>query len=543
MDNEIKKYTTAELDALTVHDLRIILSKLGGTPKLKNRREMMDEIIDIQLGKTVPQRSNRGRKPKFIRAEALYSEFKFADAPKNTPSDSHNESDDSSCRNESSGCHNETNGGYRNVQNMYTGYKYTSRFIPPDGDSNDERLKEGNVCYKKDGTLVESASSKVLVSDGTAEPSEKMVAASGVLEIMEGYGFLRTYDIHKNQPDFYVERQVIRKYALRTGDFVVGYAINKFDKSSLSVCEVLEINGVEVENFVRGTHFDDLTAIYPCEQIITETASDEYALRSIDLLSPIGKGQRGLIVAPPKTGKTTLLKKLACSIESKYPDIHLIVLLIDERPEEVTDFASIVRKAEVVSSTFDESPEKHIKFAEMYMERAKRLVECGKDVVILLDSITKLARAYNNALPSSGKTLSGGVDPQALLAPKKFFGAARNTRSGGSLTIISTALVETGSRMDDVIFEEFKGTGNMEIVLSRYLSERRIFPAIDIYKSGTRNDEYLFDDNYREGVYKLRRMLAQKDNAAEIFIEMLQKSENNDRLMERLDGWLKIING
>ena len=527
MDNEIKRYTTAELDALTVHDLRIILSKLGGTPKLKNRREMMDEIIDIQLGKTVPQRSNRGRKPKFIQAEALCSELKFA----------------GNSQNAASGYNNDSNGGYHNAQNAYSGYKYIGRFTPTENDSDSERLEEGNVRYDRDRNFADRPSASVIVSDGTSEPSEKMVMASGVLEIMEGYGFLRTYDIHKKQPDFYMERQVIRKYSLKTGDFVVGYAINKFDKISLSVCEVLEINGIKADNFTRGPHFDDLTAIYPCEQIITETAGDEYALRSIDLISPIGKGQRGLIVAPPKTGKTTLLKKLACSIESKYPDINLIVLLIDERPEEVTDFASIVKKAEVVSSTFDESPEKHIKYAEMYLERAKRLVECGKDVVILLDSITKLARAYNNVLPSSGKTLSGGVDPQALIAPKKFFGAARNTRGGGSLTIISTALVETGSRMDDVIFEEFKGTGNMEIVLSRYLSERRIFPAIDIYKSGTRNDEYLLNEGYREGVYKLRRMLAQKDNAAEIFIEMLQKSENNDQLIERLDGWLKIING
>ena len=539
MDMENKKYTTAELDAMTVHDLRIILSKLGGTPKLKNRREMMNEIIDIQLGKKLPQRSNRGRKPKFIQAEAIYSGVAAEEeSSRSSEFSSRGNSDGAACGREPGVF---VGQGEKRPSSLYP-------FAPDvraDGGKNADDY--AGISGKNDRTGVRyddvtEIQSPVAVADESA-PSEKNVVASGVLEIMDGFGFLRTYDCHKKQPDFYVDRQIIRKYGLRTGDYVVGYAINKFDKSSLNVREVIKINDVDSASFVRGKHFDELTAIYPSERIVTETDRSEFALRSIDLLSPIGKGQRGLIVAPPKTGKTTLLKKLACAIESKYPEIHLIVLLIDERPEEVTDFAEFVKNGEVVSSTFDESPEKHIKYAEIYIERAKRLVECGKDVVILLDSITKLARAYNNVLPSSGKTLSGGVDPQALIAPKKFFGAARNTRGGGSLTIISTALVETGSRMDDVIFEEFKGTGNMEIVLSRHLSERRIFPAIDLYKSGTRNDEILFDKRYQDGVYKIRRMLSQKDNAAELFIEMLQKSENNDQLIDMLDGWLKIING
>ena len=368
------------------------------------------------------------------------------------------------------------------------------------------------------------------------------MVAQGVLEIMEsGYGFLRTYDCHFDYPDFYVDRQILRKYGLKNGDYVVGYAVNKFDKTSLNVREVVSINGIAVAEFRRGRYFDDYAAVYPDERLVLSRDTDDFALRAIDMVAPIGKGQRGLIVAPPKTGKTTLLKKLARAIETNYPGVYLIVLLIDERPEEVTDFADVVKKGEVVASTFDESPEKHIKFAEIYLERAKRLVECGKDVVILLDSITKLARAYNNVIPSSGKTLSGGVDPQALIAPKKFFGAARNLKDGASLTIISTALVETGSRMDDVIFEEFKGTGNMEIVLSRYLSERRIFPAIDLFKSGTRNEENLFDKTQMEGVYKLRRFLSQQDAPSETFLEMVQKSSDNDDLLSKLDVWIKMF--
>ena len=356
-----------------------------------------------------------------------------------------------------------------------------------------------------------------------------------------GYGFLRTYDCHFDYPDFYVDRQVLRRYGLKTGDYVMGYAINKFDKSSLNVRDVTSINGIPVNDFVRGKYFDDYSAVYPNEQLELSKGSDDYALRAIDLVSPVGKGQRGLIVAPPKTGKTTLLKKIAHAIEQNYPEAYLIVLLIDERPEEVTDFASVVKRGEVVASTFDESPEKHVKFAEIYLERAKRLAESGKDVVLLLDSITKLTRAYNNTIPSSGKTLSGGVDPQALIAPKKFFGAARNLKDGASLTVISTALVETGSRMDDVIFEEFKGTGNMEIVLSRHLSERRIFPAIDLFKSGTRNEEYLYDKDQAEQIYKLRRFLARQDAPAEALLEMVQKTTDNDDLLSRLDAWIKMF--
>ena len=497
-------YTQEELDSLTIHDLRIVLSKIGGVPKLKNRQMLVDEITKIQDGTMQPTRTNRGRKPKFIKMEEMElahvrEEREKAGIPADDGYQSYGEQ------------------GYPVRDNSYYGSRpYDSRIAP-------------------------SVGSHFGVADNDAKLNNT-VAAQGVLEIMDGgYGFLRTYDCHFDYPDFYVDRQVLRRYGLKTGDYVMGYAVNKFDKSSLNVRDVTSINGIPVGDFVRGKYFDDYSAVYPKERLELSKVSDDYALRAIDLVSPVGKGQRGLIVAPPKTGKTTLLKKIAHAIEENYPEAYLIVLLIDERPEEVTDFASVVKRGEVVASTFDESPEKHVKFAEIYLERAKRLAESGKDVVLLLDSITKLARAYNNTIPSSGKTLSGGVDPQALIAPKKFFGAARNLKDGASLTVISTALVETGSRMDDVIFEEFKGTGNMEIVLSRHLSERRIFPAIDLFKSGTRNEEYLYDKDQAEQIYKLRRFLARQDAPAEALLEMVQKTTDNDDLLSRLDAWIKMF--
>ncbi|MBQ7642916.1 MAG: transcription termination factor Rho, partial [Clostridia bacterium] len=293
--------------------------------------------------------------------------------------------------------------------------------------------------------------------------------------------------------------------------------------------------------FLKRTNFDDLIPYYPTKRLKLENATnaDDVAIRCIDLFAPIGKGQRGLIVAPPKAGKTTLLKKIAQAIESNYPDVKLIILLIDERPEEVTDIKRSV-KGEVVFSTFDENAEHHIRAAELVINRAKRLVEVGQDVVILMDSITRLARAYNNTIDSSGKTLSGGLDPAALNGPKRFFGAARNIDDGGSLTVLSTALIETGSRLDDVIYEEFKGTGNMEIHLSRELSEKRIFPAIDLYKSGTRKDELLLSEKELATVYKLRKILSERSDATDTLIEMMKKSKNNDDLISKIDVWMQL---
>ena len=301
-----------------------------------------------------------------------------------------------------------------------------------------------------------------------------------------------------------------------------------------------EVNGEAPEKAYRRQKFDDLTPIYPEERIRLETVPNEYAMRIIDLMSPIGKGQRGMIVAPPKVGKTTLLKKIANSITTNNPEIELIVLLIDERPEEVTDMKRSI-KGDVIYSTFDELPEHHVKVAEMVLERAKRLTEQKKDVVILLDSITRLARAYNLSIPSSGRTLSGGLDPSALHKPKKFFGAARNIENGGSLTILATALIETGSRMDDVIFEEFKGTGNMEVHLDRKLSEKRIFPAIDINKSGTRREELLLEPKELETVFALRKAMSTMSVAdvTEELITQMVATKNNNEFLDKMSYFLK----
>ena len=339
-----------------------------------------------------------------------------------------------------------------------------------------------------------------LTNDGDA-------IAEGILDILpDGYGFLRGDNFLSSDKDVYVSMVQIRRFKLDTGDIIKGISRYREGEKFPSLIFVGEVNGEHPEKAMRRKRFDELTPIYPNQKLRLETTSNEYATRIIDLMCPIGKGQRGMIVAPPKVGKTTLLKKVANSISLNNPEVELIVLLIDERPEEVTDMKRSI-KGQVIHSTFDELPDHHVKVAEMVLERAKRLVEHGKDVVILLDSITRLTRAYNLVIPSSGRTLSGGIDPAALHKPKKFFGAARNIEFGGSLTILATALIETGSRMDDVIFEEFKGTGNMEVHLDRKLSEKRIFPAIDINKSGTRREDLLLTPKEMETVYALRKAL------------------------------------
>ena len=363
----------------------------------------------------------------------------------------------------------------------------------------------------------------------------------GVLEqVSLSYGFLRTNNYENSHDDVFVSGQNIRKFNLRPGDKVRAKAKYVQEKNSAALQDVILINDLDPALFLKRNNFDDLIPYYPTERLKLETAGDNnVSIRSIDLFAPLGKGQRGLIVAPPKTGKTTLLKLIAQSIEKNYKDVKLIILLIDERPEEVTDIKRSVQ-GEVVFSTFDECAEHHIRAAELVINRAKRLVEVGQDVVILMDSITRLARAYNSTVESSGKILSGGLDPVAMQGPKRFFGAARNIESGGSLTILSTALIETGSRMDDVIYEEFKGTGNMEIHLSRELSEKRIFPAIDIYKSGTRKEELLLNETELDTVYKLRQILGERADATDSLLDMLKKTANNQDLTKKLDAWIKI---
>ena len=367
---------------------------------------------------------------------------------------------------------------------------------------------------------------------------EKGETVTGILEMNEeGYGFLRGDNYLSGPTDVYISASQIRRFNLRTGDFVSGFTRDpKNNERYRGLMYLTAVNGRDPEEVRRRARFETLTPTFPDERIHLD--SDNVALRIVDLLSPIGKGQRGLIVSPPKAGKTTLLKQIALSMKRNQPDIHVIVLLIDERPEEVTDMKDTVEgdQIEVIYSTFDEMPEKHKKVAEMTIERAKRLVECGEDVVILLDSITRLARAYNLICTPSGRTLSGGLDPASLYPPKRFFGAARNTRESGSLTILATALVDTGSKMDDVIFEEFKGTGNMEVVLNRELSERRIFPAIDVYKSGTRREDLLLSERESEALSIIRKTLStmRNDQAVEGLLSAFKSSKNNRELIDSI---------
>ena len=360
----------------------------------------------------------------------------------------------------------------------------------------------------------------------------------GVLDVMsDGYGFLRKENYLQSSRDIYISPQYIRRYNLRTGDKVMGPGkIQKDSDKYKALLYIKEVNGQAPENMVRRPSFDRLTPIYPDERFVLETSRNELSTRIIDLIAPIGKGQRGMIVSPPKAGKTILLQKIANSIANNNPKTKLIVLLIDERPEEVTDMQRSI-KGEVVYSTFDKTPENHVRITELVLERAMRLVELGEDVVILLDSITRLGRAYNLTINPTGRTLSGGLDPGALYGPKRFFGAARNIENGGSLTIIATSLIETGSRMDEVIFEEFKGTGNMEVYLDRKLSEKRIFPAIDINRSGTRREELLLSREELDAVWTIRKAFGQLDTAAvtEMIINLLLKTNHNKQFISSIN--------
>ena len=465
-------YKKEELEMRGVEELRDIMRSFGGTPRLINKKSLIENILLLQAGEKEPDRNNLGRKTRKEKDSLKDSQY---------PNDVINDIE------------------INEYEEDTPKYEY-------------DEIQSGKVC--------------------------------GIMEFHEqGYAFLRGENYEANlSTDVYVSKNAIKYFRLRRGDYVEGIAEKSKDNSSPSLKTVLKLNGKEYDQNAKRPYFDDLTPCYPDERITLEldNKSEDISIRAIDILSPIGKGQRGLIVAPPKAGKTTLLKKIAGSIEEKHKDIKLIVLLIDERPEEVTDFKRSV-KSEVIYSTFDESPDHHIRAAELVLNRAKRLVEDGEDVVVLLDSITKLTRAYNTLVPPSGKTLSGGIDPIALLAPKKFFGAARNIEKGGSLTILSTALIETGSKMDDVIYEEFKGTGNMEIILSRELSERRIFPAIDLYRSGTRREDLLLNEKEYEASYFIRRYLDRDLNASKNLIDMLKRTKSNSEFVEKAPVWCKMM--
>ncbi|BAQ12226.1 putative transcription termination factor Rho [Clostridium botulinum] len=413
--------------------------------------------------------------------------------------------------------------------------KISPKIIKSENNIHSKITKENGINEEKTSSLMKNN------EENKAERLKEMInesqRAKGVLEIIENnnYGFLRGQNYLSGPEDIYISPSQIRRFNLRTGDEVEGKVrIPKDGEKFKALIYVERVNGENPEKAVGRKPFESLVPIYPNERIKLETNSQDLSTRLMDIISPIGKGQRGMIVAPPKAGKTTLLKKIAQSISRNNPLCKLIVLLIDERPEEVTDMQRSI-KGEVIYSTFDEEPEHHTKVTYMVLERAKRMVEQGQDVVILLDSITRLSRAYNLTITPTGRTLSGGLDPGALVMPKKFFGAARNIENGGSLTILATALTETGSRMDDMIFEEFKGTGNMEVHLNRKLQERRIFPALDIYKSGTRRDDLLFTDSLeKETAFNIRKLLYEEnnvENVTEQVLSILSKTKTNEEFV------------
>lgn len=483
---KFKHFELEELEKLHLSVLREIGRRMGvRAPTAAKKEELTENIIKIQDGllNPVPQ-SKRGAKPKIV---IDLSAFEVED--------------DENEENEKS----------------------------KESEEDEKPLDFSPVDYKL-----------VLNDVSVDEKKNGEYETEGVLDVhSSGYGFLRSKAKDGSASDVYVSASNIKKYGLRKGDEVRAVA-KRVSDACPALQKVLKINGMDAAFSEGKSRFDELVPSYPdCRIKLEREGENDISLRCIDLFSPIGFGQRGLIVAPPKTGKTTLLKKIAQSVVANYPEATVIVLLIDERPEEVTDFKRNV-KCEVVYSTFDNSADHHVRVTENVLTRAKRLVESGKDVIVLMDSITKLTRAYNNTVETSGRTLTGGLDTAAFSAPKKFFGAARNIENGGSLTIISTALVDTGSRMDDVIFEEFKGTGNMEIHLSRALAERRIFPAIDLYKSGTRKEELLLSNEEYNVVVKIRRTLAERSDASESLIDMMKKTQTNAEFVEKAESWLKL---
>lgn len=500
-------YQRPELDEKSIFQLRDIAKDLGvPAPSKCKKAELVDLIFKISNGEMEPPVAPRRGRPK-----------KNADA--NSTDNTVDASAGEGKQEEKQEFKKEEKKGFGAYRQIHNNNNY--------GNNN-----YGNTGFKRPDNLKEKRE-----KEEKSEKAEEQIR-EGFLEINpDGYGFLRVKTGEFSEMDAYVSVPKIKQFGLRKGDYVKAQCKLLQEGKPPAVVNVLTINGIDALTIGRRPNFDDLVPIYPDHRLRLEVAGKprDYATRSIDLVAPIGKGQRGLIVSPPKAGKTTLLKMIANSIAVNHPEIVLLVLLIDERPEEVTDMQRSIN-GEVIYSTFDELPEHHTKTAEMLLERAKRMVETGKDVVILMDSLTRLARAYNLTIPPTGRTLSGGIDPGALHSPKRFFGSARNIENGGSLTIIATALVETGSRMDDVIYEEFKGTGNMEIHLDRRLQEKRIFPAIDLAKSGTRKEELLLSSNELEGIWCVRKILGQGDSmeATEALLAMLMKTANNKEFIEQM---------
>lgn len=536
----MQKFSKSELEAKSIFEMRALAKEVGiSAPTKMNKAELVDMVFKITNGEIEPPQVPRRGRPK-----------KYGDATEQTTSEKPQIAQNvaqpeqiltpSPAKVEVIGEISLPKGFERPK------YQPTRQFAQQNQKQYSNNGFNQNNYGQKQNNFRNQNQNQVQRDNVIAErkdDEETEQIREGYLEINpDGYGFLRVKNGEFNEMDAYVSAMKIKQYGLRRGDYVTSLCKKVQEGRPSAVVSVTTINGIESDKVGKRPNFDDLVPIYPDERIRLEVAPREFATRCIDLVSPIGKGQRGIIVSPPKAGKTTLLKMIASSIATNYPDIELKVLLIDERPEEVTDMQRSI-KGEVVYSTFDELPEHHTKTAEMLLERAKRLVEMGKDVVILLDSLTRLARAYNLTIPPTGRTLSGGIDPGALHSPKRFFGSARNIENGGSLTIIATALVDTGSRMDDVIFEEFKGTGNMEIHLDRRLSEKRIFPAIDLAKSGTRKEELLLTPSELEGTWGIRKLLSNADNAeaTENLINMIVKTSSNKEFIDQLNLQLRVL--
>ena len=540
----MQKFSKSELEAKSIFEMRALAKEVGiSAPTKMNKAELVDMVFKITNGEIEPPQAPRRGRPK-----------KYGDATDQTTSEKPQIAQNlaqnlaqpeqiltpSPAKVEAIGEISLPKGFERPK------YQPTRQFAQQNQKQySNNGFNQNNYGQKQNNFRNQNQNQvqrdNVIAERKDGEETEQI--REGYLEINpDGYGFLRVKNGEFNEMDAYVSAMKIKQYGLRRGDYVTSLCKKVQEGRPSAVVSVTTINGIESDKVGKRPNFDDLVPIYPDERIRLEVAPREFATRCIDLVSPIGKGQRGIIVSPPKAGKTTLLKMIASSIATNYPDIELKVLLIDERPEEVTDMQRSI-KGEVVYSTFDELPEHHTKTAEMLLERAKRLVEMGKDVVILLDSLTRLARAYNLTIPPTGRTLSGGIDPGALHSPKRFFGSARNIENGGSLTIIATALVDTGSRMDDVIFEEFKGTGNMEIHLDRRLSEKRIFPAIDLAKSGTRKEELLLTPSELEGTWGIRKLLSNADNAeaTENLINMIVKTSSNKEFIDQLNLQLRVL--
>ena len=536
----MQKFSKSELEAKSIFEMRALAKEVGiSAPTKMNKAELVDMVFKITNGEIEPPQAPRRGRPK-----------KYGDATEQTTSEKPQIAQNlaqpeqiltpSPAKVEAIGEISLPKGFERPK------YQPTRQFAQQNQKQySNNGFNQNNYGQKQNNFRNQNQNQvqrdNVIAERKDGEETEQI--REGYLEINpDGYGFLRVKNGEFNEMDAYVSAMKIKQYGLRRGDYVTSLCKKVQEGRPSAVVSVTTINGIESDKVGKRPYFDDLVPIYPDERIRLEVAPREFATRCIDLVSPIGKGQRGIIVSPPKAGKTTLLKMIASSIATNYPDIELKVLLIDERPEEVTDMQRSI-KGEVVYSTFDELPEHHTKTAEMLLERAKRLVEMGKDVVILLDSLTRLARAYNLTIPPTGRTLSGGIDPGALHSPKRFFGSARNIENGGSLTIIATALVDTGSRMDDVIFEEFKGTGNMEIHLDRRLSEKRIFPAIDLAKSGTRKEELLLTPSELEGTWGIRKLLSNADNAeaTENLINMIVKTSSNKEFIDQLNLQLRVL--